>query len=123
MTEHPPLEIALSESNGVHLLQVRGRLTIGDASKQLIQTFEQVVHNGARKMVVNLQAVPQIDSSGLSSLVRMALQLAKEQGALHLVCGAGRVRDALKVTRLLEVIPTFDSDSTAMAKFSLGASP
>lgn len=118
MTEHAPLEIAVRESNDVHLLQVRGRLTIGEASKQLIHAFEQVVHGGGRKMVINLEAVPQIDSSGLSSLVRMALQLAQERGALHLVCGAGRVRDALKVTRLLEVIPTFESDSTAIAKFS-----
>lgn len=118
MTEHPPLEISVSESNGVHLLQVRGRLTIGEASKQLIEAFEHIVQDGGRKIVVNLEAVPQIDSSGLSSLVRMSLQLAHERGALHLVCGAGRVRDALKVTRLLEVIPTFESDSTAMAKFS-----
>src|SRR6516162_6990684 len=117
MHEHPPLEISVSESSGVHLLRVRGRLTIGEASKQLSEAFQRIVREAARKVVLNLEAVPQIDSSGISSLVSICLQLAREGGALHLVCGAGRVREALRVTRLLDVIPTFESDAAAMAKF------
>jgi anti-anti-sigma factor len=68
--------------------------------------------------VINLNGVPQIDSSGISSLVRTSIQLAREGGAVHLVCGPGRVRDALTVTRLIEAIPTYDSDSTAVVRFS-----
>jgi anti-anti-sigma regulatory factor len=61
--------------------------------------------------------VPQIDSSGISSLVRISIQLGKEGGAVHLVCGPGRVRDALTVTRLVEAIPTYESDSAAVSQF------
>jgi anti-anti-sigma factor len=118
MTEHLPMEISVSETKGIHVLAVRGRLTIGEPSEQLNDALQSVVQNGGRKVVVNLNGVPQIDSSGISSLVRISIQLAREGGALHLVCGKGRVRDALTVTRLVEAIPTFDSDSSALTHFA-----
>jgi anti-anti-sigma factor len=118
MTEHVPMEIAVRESNNIHLMEVRGRLTIGESSEQLNDALQSIVQAGGRKVVVNLNGVPQIDSSGISSLVRISIQLAREGGALHLVCGNGRVRDALTVTRLVEAIPTFDSDASALSNFA-----
>jgi anti-anti-sigma factor len=117
MTERLPMEISVRQSNGVHTLEVHGRLTIGEPSEQLTEVLQLVVQGGGRKVVVNLNGVPQIDSSGISSLVRSSIQLAREGGALHLVCGHGRVRDALTVTRLVEAIPTFETDSSALASF------
>ncbi len=118
MTEHPPMEISVREVNGVFLLDVRGRLTIGEPSEQLTDALESAMERGARKLVVNLNGVPQIDSSGISSLVRISSRLTRENGALHLVCGHGRVRDALTVTRLVEAIPTFDTETAALASFT-----
>ena len=118
MTERLPMEIAVRESNGIHTLEIHGRLTIGEPSEHLTDALQSVVQSGGRKVVVNLNGVPQIDSSGISSLVRSSIQLAREGGALHLVCGHGRVRDALTVTRLVEAIPTFESDSSALAGFA-----
>jgi anti-anti-sigma factor len=118
MTEHLPVEITVRESGSVSILDVRGRLTIGEPSDQLHQALESVVKGGARKVVVDLNGVPQIDSSGISSLVRSSIRLTREGGALRLICGPGRVRDALTVTRLIEAIPTFDSESAALANFA-----
>lgn len=118
MTEHLPVEITVRESGSVSILDVRGRLTIGEPSDQLHQALESVVKGGARKVVVDLNGVPQIDSSGISSLVRSSIRLTREGGALRLICRPGRVRDALTVTRLIEAIPTFDSESAALANFA-----
>jgi anti-sigma B factor antagonist len=118
MTEHPPMEIIVREAGSIPILDVRGRLTIGEPSDQLHQALETVVKGGSRKVVVDLNGVPQIDSSGISSLVRMSIKLTREGGALRLICGPGRVRDALTVTRLIEAIPTFDSESAALANFA-----
>ena len=112
------MEISVRESDGIHVLKVHGRLTIGDPSEQLNAALQSVVQGGGRKVVIDLNGVPQIDSSGISSLVRVSIQLAREGGAVHLVCGPGRVRDALTVTRLVEAIPTFDSDANAVASFA-----
>jgi anti-sigma B factor antagonist len=117
MTEHLPMEISVREQNGIHLLEVRGRLTIGEPSEQLNEALQSIVKNGGHKVVINLNGVPQIDSSGISSLVRISIQLAREGGAVHLVCGPGRVRDSLTVTRLVEAIPTYESDGDAISHF------
>jgi anti-anti-sigma factor len=118
MVERVPMEISVKKSNGIHVLKVEGRLTIGEPSEQLNEALRSVVDGGGRKVVINLNGVPQIDSSGISSLVRISIQLAREGGAVHLVCGPGRVRDALTVTRLVEAIPTFENDSAALADFA-----
>ena len=109
MTQHAPIEINVREQNGVHIFDVHGRLTIGDSSDQLTAALSSILQNGARKVVIDLNGVPQIDSSGISSLVRMSVSLGREGGSLHLICKPGRVRDALTVTRLVEAIPTFDT--------------
>ena len=111
------MEITVRDSAGVSVLEVRGRLTIGEPSDLLHEALQSVIKNGARKVVVLLDHVPQIDSSGISTLVRISIRLTREGGALRLVCGKGRVRDALTVTRLVEAIPTFECESSALANF------
>src|SRR5258708_20081296 len=118
MTERPPMEINVRESNGVYVLEVHGRLTIGEPSEQLTNALESVIGRGARKVIVSLNGVPQIDSSGISSLVRISIRLAREKGALHLVCGPGRVRDALPVTLLVDAIPPFTPPPPALNSFT-----
>src|SRR6202140_1089524 len=117
MSDHLPMEISVQRQNGVDLLEVRGRLTIGEPAEQLNEALQSIVKNGGRKVVINLNGVPQIDSSGISSLVRISIQPARGGGAVHLVCGPGRVRDALTVTRLVEAIPTYESESSAISQF------
>jgi anti-sigma B factor antagonist len=118
MTERLPMEINVRQSGGVSVLDVRGRLTIGEPAEQLHSALESVVQNGANKVIVILNGIPQIDSSGISTLVRISIKLAREGGVLRLVCGPGRVRDALTVTRLVEAIPTFETESAALANFA-----
>jgi anti-anti-sigma factor len=118
MTQHAPLEISIRESGGVHLVDVQGRLTIGDPSDHLNDYVQNLIKQGARKIIIGLNGVPQIDSSGISVLVRISIALAREGGALHLVTGQGRVRDALTVTRLVEAIPTYETEAAAVASFT-----
>jgi anti-anti-sigma factor len=115
MTLHPPLEVSAREAAGIHYVGVHGRLTIGDPSERLLEFVQNLVQQGARKIVINLDDIPQIDSSGISVLVKLSISLARLGGGLHLVVGQGRVRDALTVTRLVEAIPTFESEDQAQA--------
>jgi len=117
MTQNAPIEINVREQDGIRIFDVHGRLTIGDSSDQLTAALLSVLQEGARKVVIDLNGVPQIDSSGISTLVRMSVSLGREGGILHLVCKSGRVLDALTVTRLVEAIPTFDNLAKA-SKFS-----
>jgi len=118
MTDRLPMEINVRESGGVSVLEVQGRLTIGEPADQLHDALQSVIQGGTKKVIVILNGIPQIDSSGISTLVRISIKLAREGVVLRLVCGQGRVRDALTVTRLVEAIPTFESESAALANFA-----
>ena len=117
MTLHPPLEVTVREADGIHFVIVHGRLTIGDPSEHLSNFVQNLTQSGARKIVVDLNDIPQIDSSGISVLVKSSISLARQGGALHLVCSPGRVRDALTVTRLVEAIPTYETEDQAKVNF------
>ncbi len=117
MTQHAPIEINLHREGDIVIFDVHGRLTIGDSSDQLTAALNSVLEGGTRKIVIDLNGVPQIDSSGISTLVRMSVSLTRDGGSLHLVCLPGRVLDALTVTRLVEAIPTFNTVAQA-SKFS-----
>ncbi len=117
MTLHPPLEVSSHETGGIQFVEVHGRLTIGEPSEQLSDFVQKLMQRGSRKIIVNLNDIPQIDSSGISVLVKLSISLARQGGALHLVSGQGRVRDALTVTRLVEAIPTFETVELAKTGF------
>ncbi|MBZ5528853.1 MAG: STAS domain-containing protein [Acidobacteriia bacterium] len=112
------MDIAVHEEHGVHIVRVTGRLIIGSPSDKLNAALEKLEAGGSLKIIVNLDAVEQIDSSGLATLVRHMSLLRRDSGALRLVCGEGRVREALTITRLLEAIPTYLNESAALAAFS-----
>jgi len=117
MSLHPPLEVSSRQADGIYFVDIHGRLTIGDPSEHLSAFMQDLVAKGARKVIVNLNEIPQIDSSGISALVKLSIALARQGGGLHLVCGDGRVRDALTVTRLVEAIPTYTTEAAAHAGF------
>jgi anti-sigma B factor antagonist len=117
MTLHPPLEVTAREEGGVHFVHINGRLTIGEPSEHLTEFVQNLMRGGALKIIVNLNDIPQIDSSGISVLVKLSISLARQGGGLHLVSGPGRVRDSLTVTRLVEAIPTFESEEAAKVGF------
>jgi anti-sigma B factor antagonist len=117
MTLHPPLEVSSREAGGIHFVSVNGRLTIGEPSEHLGEFVQKLIQQGARKVIIDLNDIPQIDSSGISVLVKLSISLARQGGALHMVSKQGRVRDALTVTRLVEAIPTYETEAAASGSF------
>ena len=111
------MQIDIRKEGAVTLVEVRGRATIGAGNDTLAGKLRETIDGGAAKIVVNLEGITQIDSSGISTLVRNYVTLGKKGGALKLLKPTGRVRDVLEVTRLMSCIPTFDDEAKALASF------
>jgi anti-sigma B factor antagonist len=111
------LEITVREFGDITILELVGRATIGVGNDTLNARLRQVVEGGAKKILLNLQGLVQVDSSGISSIVRTLVTLERSGGALRLLNVSGRVRDVLTVTRLLAAIPHFDDEAKALASF------
>jgi len=111
------LQISIRQSGDVTVLNLQGRATIGVDSDLLSGQLENLVANRVRKLLLNLVAVTQLDSSSISAIVETYLSLRRQGGSLKLLCPCGRVRAMLRVIRLPDIIPTFEDEAQALASF------
>ncbi len=111
------LEVSVRESGDVRIVDARGMITLGEETDRLNRDLQFLIEHGWRKILVNIADVAKMDSAGISTLARTSMALTKAGGSLKLVCPAGRVREALELTRLTNSIPTFDDEATALESF------
>lgn len=109
------LEITTRVADGVTLVDLAGRINIGEPSDKLSAEFDHILAAGARKIVVNLSAVRAVDSTGISMIVKIFLALSQGGGKFALVGLEGRVHEAFRLTGLLGVIPHFPDEAAALA--------
>lgn len=107
----------------VVLLDVRGRLTLGQETAELRTKLTRLVDAGHLKIVLNLQGVSYIDSSGLSTLVACYATARKSSGSVKLSHLTERVRDLLQITRLSTVFETYSSVEDAVRSYQTLAPP
>ena len=112
------LRIANRLSRGVTIVDLEGRIVIGRDNDLLREHLETLQKDGVRHLLLNLSQVTQLDSSGISTIVRAFVRLQREAGALKLLHPAGHVREVLDLTRLAGTIPTMDDEAQAIASFS-----
>jgi len=102
----------------VTILDLNGRLVMGEGSEILDKEIQQRVQAGAHVLVLDCAMVPAIDSQGIKSLVRGAISLQKRDGKLVLLRLTPRVREVLEMTRLLTVLEAHDDEEAAARSVS-----
>ena len=111
------LSIASREVNGVTVLDLSGRITLGEGSVQLRDAVRDLIGKGQKNILVNLGDVNYIDSSGLGELVS-AYTSARNQGArLKLLKLTKKVHDLLQLTKLYTVFDIYDDEARAIASY------
>ena len=102
----------------VSILDVSGRITMGDGNVVLREAVAQVIEDGGKKILLNLQEVGYMDSSGIGELVRTTSSVRRVGGQLKLVNPSKRVRDLLELTRLSAIFDTEPDEVTAIASLN-----
>jgi anti-sigma B factor antagonist len=111
------LTIASREVDGVTVLDLSGRITLGEGSVQLRDAIRDTISKGSKSVLLNLGDVNYIDSSGLGELVS-AYTTSKNQGAtLKLLKLTKKVHDLLQLTKLYTVFDIYDDEASAIASF------
>lgn len=111
------LQATIRSSGDVTILELEGPAIVGADNDRLAGELRQLIESGPRKLLVNLGGVTQMDSSGISTLVRAFVTLRQAGGSLKLLGASGHVREVLSMTRLLGAIPNFDDEATALSSF------
>jgi anti-sigma B factor antagonist len=107
--------------NEVMILDLQGKLTLGDGDELLRDKVNSLVQQGFKKIVLNLENVPYIDSAGLGEVVRTYTTVSRQGGSLKLLHLTKRIQDLLAITKLLTVFETFDIEADAVKSFSKSA--
>lgn len=112
------LQVSIRKTGDLTILDLRGRSTIDPGESELLgRHLEELVANGARKILLNVEELTQIDSSGLSVIVGKYVSLRRQGGDLRLLRPRGLVLEVLKVVKLQERIPCFEDEAEAVAGF------
>ena len=111
------LQIQTRQSEGVTILDLKGRIVLGEESSALRQTIKDLAERGERKVLLNLAEVNYIDSSGLGTLASGYLTISNGQGKLKLTKVSKRIRDMMAFTNLESVFEMFDEETAALESF------
>ena len=103
--------------NGVTILDLHGKMLIGEGDELLREKINQLVENGTEKIVLNLAEVPYVDSAGLGEIVRCYTTVSRKNGKLKLLHLTKRIHDLLSITKLLTVFETYEDESEVVKSF------
>lgn len=111
------LNISERQAADVTILDLGGKITIGEGSVALRNTIRRLLGEGSKSLLLNLADVGYIDSSGIGELVSSFSAVKKEGGTLKLLNLTQKIQDLLAITKLLTVFDTFDDEGEALASF------
>jgi anti-sigma B factor antagonist len=113
------LSIETREADGVVIVDLVGRLTLGpDSSGQLRREIRDLLDQGKTQILLNLGDVSYIDSSGLGELVSSFATASSKGATVKLLNLQQKVKDLLQVTKLYTVFEVSDHEADAVASFS-----
>jgi anti-sigma B factor antagonist len=112
------MDIAERTVGDVTVLDLRGKMTLGAGDELLKDKINSMLASGRKKLILNLEGVPYIDSAGLGEIVRTYTTVSRQGGSLKLLNLTKRIEDLLSITKLLTVFETFDTEAEAVKSFS-----
>lgn len=111
------LTIASREVDGVTVLDLSGRITLGEGSVQLRDAIRGLIVKGSKCVLLNMGDVNYVDSSGLGELVSAYTTAKNQQAEVKLLNLTKKVHDLLQLTKLYTVFDIWDNEASAISSF------
>lgn len=111
------LNISERQAGDITILDLDGKVTIGEGSIALRGTIRRLLGEGKNKILLNLGSVGYVDSSGIGELVSSFTAVKKEGGILKLLNLTQKIQDLLAITKLLTVFDVFDNEGDALSSY------
>lgn len=111
------MKINVRQREGVTILDLKGKITIGVGDVALRNAVHEALGAGAKNILINLAGVSTMDSSGVGELVSTFTTVTNRGGKLKLVNLPSKVADILQITQLITVFEVFDDEDEAVSSF------
>ena len=112
------MKASTRQVNGVTIVDLSGRITLGEGSVVLRDTIRDLLGKGQKKILLNLGDVSYIDSSGIGELVSAYTTVRNQSGDLRLLNLTKKVHDLLQITKLYTVFDVKDDEAAAVGAFA-----
>ncbi len=112
------LKISVRQAGNVAIIDLEGRVTLGEAAGSLRETIKDLVAKDRKNILLNLSEVGYIDSSGLGELVGAFATVSNRGGRLKLLNLQKRVTELMQITKLISVFEVFTDEAAALAAFA-----
>ena len=111
------MKASTRQLNGVMVVDLSGRITLGEGSVVLRDTVRELIGKGEKRILLNLGEVTSIDSSGIGELVSAFTTVRNQGGELKLLNLTKKVHDLLQITKLYTVFDVKDDEVAAVGSF------
>ena len=101
----------------VEVLDLNGKLVLGDGSGLLKDKVQSLVFQGKKQLLLNLAGVSYMDSAGLGELIASHTTAKREGGTIKIANLTKRVSDLLSIAKVLTVFDVYDSEAEALKTF------
>jgi anti-sigma B factor antagonist len=112
------MKVSTRQVDGVTILDLSGRITLGEGSVQLRDAVRDLLAKGQKNILLNLADVNYIDSSGIGELVSAYTTVRNQGGELKLLNLTKKVHDLLQITKLYTVFDVKDDEASAIASYA-----
>lgn len=112
------MKVAIRQRDGVTVLDLKGKITIGSGDLDMRNAIHQAVEGGAKNILVNLAEVTTIDSSGVGELVSSYMTVTNRGAKLKLTQLPPKVQDVLFITQLSTVFDVYETEDDAIRAFA-----
>ena len=112
------MKTSTRQVDGVTIVDLSGRITLGEGSVVLRDTIRDLLSKGSKKLLLNLAEVTYIDSSGIGELVSAFTTVRNQGGELKLLNLTKKVHDLLQITKLYTVFDVKDDEASAVGSFA-----
>ncbi|MCK4943352.1 MAG: STAS domain-containing protein [Candidatus Aminicenantes bacterium] len=111
------MKIEKRKNGNVMIFDLKGKILIGDGIDELREAINDSIKANEKKLILNFDQVPYLDSTGLGEVVRSYTTLKKEGGMVKIINLTQKVHDLLSVTKLITVFETFEDEDKAVNSF------
>lgn len=115
------LKASVRQAGDVAIVDLSGRITLGEGSGLLRTTIKELVNSGQKNILLNLKDVSYLDSAGLGEMVGGYATVTNAQGSIKLLHPQAKVHDLLQITKLYTVFVPFNDEQEAIRSYATAA--
>ena len=112
------LSVNVRHVGDVAVVDLNGRITLGESTGLLRDSLRQLLAQGSKKIILNLAGVSYVDSAGLGELVGLYTTAKNQGGSVKLLHLQNKVHDLMQVTKLHTIFETYDDEQKSLNSFA-----